>query len=273
MARKKQNGLFEIIIPCISIYAFYLLILWFSNKQEFWKWLFIGLGIIILIIFIYQTILSIIRQKKKKLIIEINRLDLNIDINNFINRAGKEKGKESWRYMDYGFNTDKMNIFIKTLAEKGLKIKNIDDLEFVLKRFIDTKEEAIIKNGFESTQYKFSSLSGTEFENLLVRLYESMGYLVEHPGSTGDQGGDLILNKNGQRILVQAKRYKGSIGNGAVQEAVAAKKYYDCNRTMLIGSASFTRGALDLANYNEVELVEINELRGLLLSHLGENWN
>jgi hypothetical protein len=42
---------------------------------------------------------------------------------------------------------------------------------------------------------------------------------------------------------------------------------------MLIGSASFTRGALDLAKYNEVELVEINELRGLLLSHLGENWS
>jgi HJR/Mrr/RecB family endonuclease len=272
MARKQQNIFFE-MIPYISIYAFYLLILWFSNKQEFWKWLFIGLGIIILIIFIYQTILSIIRQKKEKLIIEINRLGLDSDINNFINRAGKERGKGSWKYMDYGFNTDKMNIFIKTLAEKGLKIKNIDDLEFVLKRFIDTKEEAIIKNGFESTQYKFSSLSGAEFENLLVRLYESMGYLVEHPGSTGDQGGDLILNKNGQRILVQAKRYKGSIGNGAVQEAVAAKKYYDCNRTMLIGSASFTRGALDLAKYNEVELVEINELRGLLLSHLGENWS
>jgi HJR/Mrr/RecB family endonuclease len=116
-------------------------------------------------------------------------------------------------------------------------------------------------------------LSGGDFENLLVRLYESMGYIVQHPGGRGDQGGDLVLNKNGQRILVQAKRYSGDIGNAAVQQAVAAKKYYDCNRVMLIGSSNFTRQALDLASANEVELIGKREIQELLLSHLKEGWD
>lgn len=273
MRKKKEDSVVELISSIVSLYILYLFVLWFSNKEEFWKWLLIGLGVVISIIFTYLAIQSMIRKKKEALIDDINRLGIGVDINNFISRAGKEKSKGSWRYMDYGFNVDKMNIFIKALSEKGLKVGSLDNLKFILTRFIDLKEEAIIMGGFGSTQYKFSSLSGDDFENLLVRLYEAMGYIVEHPGGKGDQGGDLILNKNGQRILVQAKRYSGNIGNGAVQEAVAAKKYYDCNRMMLIGSSNFTRGALDLASYNEVELIGKNELQGLLLSHLNESWD
>lgn len=273
MRKSKEDSVIEMISSIVCFYILYLFLLWFSNKQEFWKWLFIGLGVVISIIFTYLAVLNMIRKKKELLIYDIDRLGIAIDINNFISRAGKEKGKGSWRYMDYGFNVDKMNLFVKALSEKGLRVGNIDNLKFILIRFIDIKEESIIKGGFESTQYKFSSLSGNDFENLLVRLYESMGYIVEHPGGRGDQGGDLILNKNGQRILVQAKRYSSNIGNGAVQEAVAAKKYYDCNRMMLIGSSNFTRGALDLASYNEVELIGKSELQGLLLSHLNESWD
>jgi hypothetical protein len=63
--------------------------------------------------------------------------------------------------MNYGFNTERLKIFNKTLIEKNLKIKNIDDLKFILKRFIDDKEEILIKSGFESEQFKFSALSGS----------------------------------------------------------------------------------------------------------------
>jgi len=279
MSRKKDTAdtffdfIFNLIVALMPLYIIFLFAFLFLNKQAFWKLLLIGLGVIVSIFFIWLLINRAIKDKKEKLIEDANRLGLNNDINNFINRSGKEKGKGVWQHMGYGFNLDRMRIFIKTLAEKGLKIKEIDDLEYVLTRFIDNKEEALLKGGFESKQYKFSSLSGTDFENLLVRLYELMGYIVQHPGGRGDQGGDLILNKEGQRILVQAKRRTDNIGNRAVQEAVAAKKYYDCNRVMLIGSSNFTREALELASANEVELIGKKELQGLLLSHLKENWD
>jgi HJR/Mrr/RecB family endonuclease len=148
-----------------------------------------------------------------------------------------------------------MNIFLKTLKEDGLKIKNMDDLEYILTHFINKKEESLLRGGTNNDQKYFNSLSGKEFELLLVRLFESMGYIVEHCGKIGDQGGDLIINKGQERILIQAKRYSGSIGNKAVQEAVAAKKYYDCNRSALIGSSDFTSEAIELAKFNNVRLI------------------
>ncbi|HOI60014.1 MAG TPA: restriction endonuclease [Candidatus Pacearchaeota archaeon] len=263
-------------IPIIAIfmvfYPFYLLLLWYSDKQSFWKHFFIGIGIIITLIFIFLLFKKLSKKRKENLIKDINILGLNNDINNFINRAGIEKGKDAWKYIGYGFNIDKMKIFIKTLKEKGLKIKEINDLEYILKVFIDNKEESIIKGGFSFNENKFSSLSGTEFENLLIKLFESINYVVEHPGSVGDQGGDLILNKDGERILIQAKCYTNNIGNQAVQQAVAAKKYYDCGRAMVIGTADFTREAVDLARANNVELMKKKQLQELLLLHLNQNW-
>ncbi|MDD3940837.1 MAG: restriction endonuclease [Candidatus Pacebacteria bacterium] len=263
-------------VPIIAIfmvfYPFYLYGLWFADKQSFWKHFFIAIGVLIALTFIFLLFKKLNKKRKENLIKDVNILGLNNDINNFINRAGIEKGKDAWKYIGYGFNIDKMKIFIKTLKEKGLKIKEVNDLEYILKVFIDNKEENIIKGGFSFNENKFSSLSGMEFENLLVKLFESIDYIVEHPGGAGDQGGDLILNKEGQRILVQAKCYTNNIDNKAVQEAVAAKKYYDCSRAIVVGSSDFTLGAIDLAKANDVELMRKKQLQELLLLHLKENW-
>lgn len=138
--------------------------------------------------------------------------------------------------------------------------------------FIDEKEEAILTGNLKNKQNSFNSLSGTEFELLLIRLFDSMGYIVEHCGKAGDQGGDLILNKGSQRILIQAKCYTNNSGNDSVQQAVAAKKYYDSNEAWVVCSSNFTREAIELANVHEVKLVGKKELQELLLTYLKESW-
>lgn len=269
MARQEQS-LTGFILSVSMLYFFYL---YYTDRNQFNNLLLIVIVIVVLGSIVYIWFLLREKKKKEEMVKDVERLDMSQDVNNFISRAGKEKGKGTWKYMGYGFDVDKMRIFKNALMEKGLNVKDVEDIKLILIKYIDLREKAIIMGGFESKQYKFSSLSGTQFEELLCKLYESMGYIVEHPGGVGDQGGDLILNKNGQRILVQAKRYESNIGNAAVQQAVAAKRYYNCNRAMLIGSSNFTRSALDLASYNEVELIGKSELQGLLLSHLNESWD
>ena len=100
-----------------------------------------------------------------------------------------------------------------------------------------------------------------------------MGSTVQIIGKAGDQGGDLIINKDGQRTLVQAKRYKGNVPNAAVQEAVAAMKYYDCNRSVVATSSEFTSEAQELAKANNVELIDNTILSELTLNFLKENWS
>lgn len=116
-------------------------------------------------------------------------------------------------------------------------------------------------------------LSGTDFEKLLYRLFEKMGYAVEHIGKTGDQGGDLIANKNGERTLIQAKCYRDwSVGNAAVQQVAAAQKLYDCGKTMVVATSTFTNEAVQLAKANNTELIGKTRLQNLLLQYLGESW-
>ena len=272
---KEQNKLYqyiEVIFWSLVLLALYFSIVWSINKDEFLKQSFFVLGFIILVFFLFRFFKKQNKRRKENLLKDVQRLSLKESINNFINRAGMEKGKLAWKYVDYGFNRDKMDIFLRTLQKEGLKVKNIDDLEYLLIHFIDEKEEAILTGNLKNKQNSFNSLSGTEFELLLIRLFDSMGYIVEHCGKAGDQGGDLILNKGSQRILIQAKCYTNNSGNDSVQQAVAAKKYYDSNEAWVVCSSNFTREAIELANVHEVKLVGKKELQELLLTYLKESW-
>lgn len=109
-------------------------------------------------------------------------------------------------------------------------------------------------------------MTGLEFEKYLEILFKRLGYQVERTRYVGDQGGDLVLLKNGERILVQAKRHSKAIGNKAVQEAAAARPHYKCHRAMVVANQEFTRPARELAASNQVELWGRKKLTELILS-------
>ncbi|MCK4887724.1 MAG: restriction endonuclease [Planctomycetes bacterium] len=107
-------------------------------------------------------------------------------------------------------------------------------------------------------------LNGFEFEEFIGDMYRKAGYKVTVTKKSGDQGADLIIEKDGVSTAVQTKKYSGSVGNSAVQEVVAAMKYYDCDKSMVITTAKFTKSALELAGRNGVELIDKNGLDVLL---------
>jgi restriction system protein len=109
-------------------------------------------------------------------------------------------------------------------------------------------------------------MTGLEFEKYLEILFGRLGYQVERTRYIGDQGGDLILAKGGERILVQAKRHSRSINNKAIQEAAAARPHYKCHRAMVVANQEFTRSARDLAASNQVELWGRHKLAEVVLS-------
>ncbi len=101
-----------------------------------------------------------------------------------------------------------------------------------------------------------------------------MGYSVAHTGQTGDQGCDLVVNMGQQRTAVQAKCYNNeSVGNSAIQQALAAQKIYNCTKSIVVTNSNFTSEAIELAKVNNVELIGNVRLRELLLQYLNENWS
>lgn len=103
-------------------------------------------------------------------------------------------------------------------------------------------------------------LSGREFEKFLEVHFQDRGYAVERTSYVGDWGADLVLHKDGQHTVVQAKRYKGRVGVKAVQEVCAAKGKYRCSKAMVITNSTYTRAAEELAYANGVELWGRREL-------------
>lgn len=111
---------------------------------------------------------------------------------------------------------------------------------------------------------ELDQLSGVEFEEFLAGLFRAQDYTAELTPTSGDYGADLILSKAGQRIAVQAKRYTGSVGVQAVQEALSGKAYYQCHTAWVISTGTFTVNALELAEKSGVKMIGRSDIGNLM---------
>jgi restriction system protein len=115
-----------------------------------------------------------------------------------------------------------------------------------------------------ATLSSIDAMDGTQFEEFLAVLFVHLGYRVQYVGMSHDFGADLVLTSPRQRIVVQAKRYAGNVGIGAVQEALGAVHYYRCTRGMVVASGGFTESARELAARSGVELWDRQRLAAAL---------
>jgi restriction system protein len=97
-------------------------------------------------------------------------------------------------------------------------------------------------------------MTGIEFEEYLKAHFEKKGYKVESTSVSNDYGADLILIKGGVKTVVQVKRYRGKIGNSAIQEVVGAAGYYKADKCIVVTNSLFTENSKNLAAANNVEL-------------------
>jgi len=284
MSRRRylnDNSFGEIVAPIVVFYFFYLLLQYFTNRANFWKWLLYGLFLVIILIVSMLGWKELkYRRKQKRLdnfFYDIKKAGLEEYIQNFIRRFGLEKKRGSvWSYRDHSFDWNRLDDFRKFLRDKGVKISldNWNDTSLLLQYYIQEKEEKLTRESISIPPQKFSNLTATDFEMLIYRLFEAIGYSVQHTGRVGDQGADLIANKGQERVLIQAKCYLNSpVGNDAVQQAVAAKNHYDCNKATVVTTSSFTTEAIELSKTNNVELISKKRLQEMLLEYLKENWD
>ena len=74
---------------------------------------------------------------------------------------------------------------------------------------------------------------------------------------TGDYGADIVAkDERGNLWVFQCKQYSSKLGNGCVQEVVAAKKHYGATKAGVMTNSKLTEKARELAFENEVILFE-----------------
>ena len=104
------------------------------------------------------------------------------------------------------------------------------------------------------------SLSGTRFEQELGNLYSQLGYEVESTPTSGDEGVDIILRKDGKKTVVQCKAHKTPVGPAIVRELYGSMVAYGAENSILACTGGFTRGVRAFAKGKPIELVSINEI-------------
>lgn len=278
--------IFRLLSGILGLLFVYFIFVYCVDRRQFWhemnSYVFPVIGFIVIAICVYLFYLYQVKKKKRdhfnSIIKKINETGFEKNLDKFIVSFGKEKGEGPfWKYRGYTFDWKILDDFRENAIQNNIDIFTKDHREIydVLKYFIDKKEKNYLNQSFESEiTHKFSELSknGEDFENLIVRLYNSMGYESKRIGGHGDQGGDVIANKNGESLLIQAKFYQGSVGNAAVQQAEAAIKQYGCTRAVVVTTSYFTPEAITLAKANSVELIDKRILKQKLLEFLKEVW-
>jgi hypothetical protein len=283
MSRRKKEDSVDDVIVDMGVFlvlggAFWLFMKFRSNKEEFWY----HIGLPTLLVIVIATGLYFYWRKHKArhfadLLKQIEEKGLGENTNNFITQNGREKSKTNvWSYRDCTFDEKNIEDFRGFLIDQGVKV-SLSDLHFILQRNIDDKKKLFVIAGITSTStHHFSELmdgKGDKFEYLIARLYEAMGYSTKRNGGSGDQGADVIANKDGEHILIQAKCWEGGVSNHAVQEAYTGLSIHGCNKAVVITTSFFQPGAEESAKSNSVELIGKERLREMLAEYLHESWS
>lgn len=156
------------------------------------------------------------------------------------------------------------SMLAKQLLEFGIGIIAISFIIRFVKYY--RKKQFYLKSGIS----EIDKFSGIEFENLLAIYFKELGYKVKMTPITNDYGADLVLHKDKECVVVQAKRYNSKVGIAAIQQIIAAKGYYKADRSIVATNNYYTKQALNLAKECQVELIDRDKLIKIMASVNGK---
>lgn len=172
------------------------------------------------------------------------------------------------------FSYPSVNLNESAETTPGLPLVSFDDIKKylsvcenihfdILVDRLATRLEHFNPNKFV-TMYLVDAMDGFQFEDFLVKIFQTIGYDVKETKRTQDQGADLFVTRFGRNMVIQAKNYSGSVGNSAVQQVISAKTFYSCDDAMVVTNSYFTKSAKELAESARVRLVDRSELQNYL---------
>lgn len=99
-----------------------------------------------------------------------------------------------------------------------------------------------------------------DYEAICAERLRHSGWTARLTGGSGDQGADVIAEKDGRRLVLQCKLYTKAVNNKAVQEASAARQHERAHMAAVVTPAGYTASARSLAGTTGVLLLHHDDL-------------
>lgn len=104
------------------------------------------------------------------------------------------------------------------------------------------------------------SLSGTEFERELGKLFSAMGFHVEMTPTTGDGGVDLMLRRGGRLTVVQCKAHAKKIPIGVARELVASMADFEADDAIIACLEGVTKPVMAYIRDKPINVVTVTQI-------------
>jgi restriction system protein len=114
-------------------------------------------------------------------------------------------------------------------------------------------------------------LSPTEFESLIQNLFTKMGLEARQTRASRDGGVDCVAWDPrpifGGKVVIQAKRYKNTVGVSAVRDLFGTLQNEGASKGILVTTSGYGKASFEFAQNKPIELIDGANLLYLLKEH------
>ncbi|WP_295184574.1 restriction endonuclease [uncultured Brevundimonas sp.] len=163
----------------------------------------------------------------------------------------------------------RLNANVSKSPDELVAVKPVVDINMADPRFIDEQDVLSMLD----TRPNLMELTPGEFESLITNLFQSMGLETKLTQASRDGGVDCVAFDPrpvlGGKVIVQAKRYKNTVGVSAVRDLFGTMHNEGASKGILVTTSGYGKAAFSFADGKPIELLSGSNLLYLLKEHAG----
>lgn len=148
-------------------------------------------------------------------------------------------------------------------------VRPVMELNMVDPRFI---EETDVLSSLDQ-RTNLMDLTPSEFESLITNLFQKMGLETRQTQASRDGGVDCVAFDPrpifGGKVVIQAKRYKNTVGVSAVRDLYGTMQNEGASKGILVTTSGYGKASYEFAEGKPLELLSGSNLLYLLAEHAG----
>jgi restriction system protein len=133
-------------------------------------------------------------------------------------------------------------------------------------------EETDVISGLDQRP-NLMDLTPSEFESLITNLFQKMGLETRLTQASRDGGVDCVAYDPrpifGGKVVIQAKRYKYTVGVSAVRDLYGTMQNEGASKGILVTTSGYGKASFEFADGKPIELLSGSNLLYLLAEHAG----
>lgn len=160
-----------------------------------------------------------------------------------------------------------LNASVSKSAAELAPVRPVLELKMTDPRFI--KEDDVLST--LDQRPNLMDLTPGEFESLITNLFQTMGLETRQTQASRDGGVDCVAFDPrpifGGKVVIQAKRYKNTVGVSAVRDLFGTMQNEGASKGILVATSGYGKSAFEFASGKPIELLAGSNLLYLLKEH------